>query len=345
MFGLVDHEAALPGGQLDAVGHDLDARQHEEGMAGRLELQGRAPRGPAGVSRRALRQPRGGEDEVQAGEGLLGTLQGHQQGADPLRQLGEDALDLAIHLGLGHQQAVVGLEDRLGLDEDRRARLGPAVHDPGDVGLVAGLDGQDVPILPDGVVLVLEEVGVLGGLDEPVDAVFELPVQTGHAAAQVSQLAAGVVGDAALLVEGVEQVAGQIGGDGEILSDLDQMGAARHHAVEEPAAPRGGVEVVADGGQVLGIEDAAAAGAGRRVEDVGHAGQRGEAAGVHQGAGLVDAGQALAQLPRVGGEVEGQGAIGGHGATAVLGQPSEHARPLEVAQGLLGDDGLHGAAC
>ena len=144
----------------DVVGHHLLLGQRQQGMPGfpqanvpvRIETHRRAVHADA--------QARLGSDTIQGGQDVQQVPQVVQVLRDPRREFLQNPGDFTGNLQVGDFHLVVQVDEFTGFQKHRGAAGRHIMHDPGDVVLALGLDWQDVPVLPLGIVRFLQQLPV-----------------------------------------------------------------------------------------------------------------------------------------------------------------------------------------
>ena len=263
----------------DRAARVLPALSEQERVAGAPERDR-----PSGVDRRGRRaHALGGlgsrKDPIELADRAHQAVQIVEARVDGGGQLGQDAGGLVLFLARGLHEIVVGLDDLLGLDEERLAALGAVVDDAAHAGPGLGPHRQDVAAVSKRDVPVGEEpVGVVA-LEGALELGGELPAPFADLAAEALERGAGVIRHGAARVEGAAEPVGELGEAGQGVGDR------RHARARLAHAPTVGAELGArvedrDDLDHLGAVEHAAIGATARQDgsDVGE-GFQGERAG------------------------------------------------------------------
>ena len=184
-------------------------------MARLLEVRAALAAQLGAVRRHVLGELCLGKGEVDRAEDAAVLLKDCALLADLRREVAQDALDLLL---LGERQlldVVVELDDGHRLDEERRARGRLVVDDAREARAVLLLDGDDVALVANRDDGVLEELLILGIVEDARDALLDVRLGGVELAADAPQLDARVLAHGAVLVDGVVEQAF------ELTEDLD----------------------------------------------------------------------------------------------------------------------------
>ena len=195
----------------DVNRHDLVLR--DEGMARLLEVRAALAAQLGAIRRHVLGELCLGKGEVDRAEDAAVLLKDGTLLADLGREVAQDALDLLL---LGERQlldVVVELDDGHRLDEERRARGRLVVDDAREARAVLLLDGDDVALVADRDNGVLEELLVLGIVEDARDALLDVRLGGVELAADAPQLDARVLAHGAVLVDRIVEQAFELAED------------------------------------------------------------------------------------------------------------------------------------
>src|SRR4029450_1016018 len=153
--------------------------------------------------------------------------------AYPGGQLGENARDFVLLLTGRLDEVVVGVDDVLGLDEERLAALGAVVDDAAHAAARLGPYGHDVPAVPERDVPVGEKPVGVAPLEGALELGGELAAALANLTAQTLESRARVIGHAPGLVEGLPETVDELGEAGQGVGDGGHVrtGLARGPAV------------------------------------------------------------------------------------------------------------------
>ena len=317
--------------QLDIDGHRLLGIQQR--MAGLAQVDDTVPADlrPGGLHLVAQLAP--GEDHVQVHQGVVVPLDILPVGGSLGGELRQDPLNLLLLLGLELDILVVGLHYPHRLHKEGGAGGGDIVDQARQVPLVLRLHRHHEAAVPLGDDGLLEDLGVAGRGDDPLEDLAALGLGRPHVPSDIRQLWGSSVRHGVLVrqapldlllqeavaVEGQKQVV-----DGGFLCRV---------GVEVLLAPAGGGQQVRDGQQLVGIEAAAPV---RPVQGLRHrldAGKGGTAPQTHHLPGRVRLIQQAQYLLRL--RLRPQAATAGLGLSTdrLLRQKLQHPGQFQGADG------------
>ncbi len=201
-------------------------------------------------------------DEGRERTGLLRDY-GGERAEDPLR---------LVTLGAGRLgQAVVPLDDREGLDEERLARAGGVVDDAGHARPGRGPHGEHRPAAAPGDEPLLEVLRELGRAGEPRQLLRDTAAAGAELRAEPPEQGGGVVAQVGAVV--LDATADRVAQTGEARVDPGgtplEQGEVRGHRLERPPGGEARVDRARDGAEVRGLQHPAARGAFDGRPDVG----------------------------------------------------------------------------
>ena len=247
----------------------------DQGVAGPHQREGAvvADRGLEGLHLQG--HPGLGQQDVDLQHGLVAELELRLDGGHLAGEGGQDPLDLLRLLGAVLQNAGVGLDDGLRLDEDGGAGGGDVVDDAADLAAVFALDRHDVPPVADGDDRLLQVLGGLHVVDQALQPVADGVFGGADLFAQLGQGVRGGVGHGVGREDGVRDLLFQpgLGGQG-----VEQIVGGQGVMVGRAVPGAQVLEVAQRAGhfqQLPHREDAALDGAGSQPADPFHAAKAG----------------------------------------------------------------------
>ena len=232
--------------------------QREEGVARAAQIDERLVDDGHGDAPIRHAEPGRGREDVQLDEGHGRRAQRGRRLGDARRELLEDAARLGADLELGHLEAVVGGDERHGLDVHRLARARRVVHDAEAHRLRARLDGQHVALFADRDVAILQHGRELRPAHERLDRGARPVGELRALAPQARQRGRHGVADLARrverLVEGPRQRGLRVDARGARVELGRGQPPARRALIDEAAHARSHGAQVGDGPDLLGTE-------------------------------------------------------------------------------------------
>ena len=324
-------EGALRRVEPHVARHDLLPLQYEERVAQGQELEPRRRRRHLGrvrveVGREAGRRLEG----VEPGEHLEVPGEGARARPERLRQLAQDPLLLLGRHGVRDGELVPELDHRVGLDEERLARLRGVVDDARHGRAGARQHRQHVPLVPDGEVAVAEVRLHLDVGEQRLDLGLERAVEPAGALAGLGE------GGARAIRDGPGRLDGALDPVRERRRGRERLGE-RREARDLAGAREQDLAGAARGARERGalaererLEHAALRGALEVALHVGDAAERQRQGRLRQAAGLPDPRERLAGVVRRGEGGEGEGPAATRGQPAARREGGEDLRKAEL---------------
>ena len=202
--------------QVDVQGHHFLAlgsqRKHESGMDGRVPFHNRFAVDVAHLCSHILGKQCLGTDKVQLPKRFQHAGQFIEVRTDLVGHLGEDAYNFASDFGLSLTDAVVGLDDGIGLNEHCLACGTLVMHDTMQFALVHGTHGQhQTPVAQRRLHIVLQNAVLLTLGDDAAQGAVDAAGHTGNRNTQLMQVRRCRVLDVAGLIEHMPDGATQLG--------------------------------------------------------------------------------------------------------------------------------------